>query len=272
MPQTLVAINAHPDDEALLCGGTLAKAARGGHRVVLITLTDGDAGISSAGSAAGGLGSQRLVELEKSAEVLGAARVEFAGYSDSGMDPTTRLAPTDRTRLVDASLADIVDRVCEIIADESPNLMLGYDEAGGYGHRDHVVVHHVAREVARRTQSRLLEVTAPREPLYRALSVLGKVRGFANGFDPAEWADKFTPKSAITHRVCVSDTLTAKRAALAAHASQAISPDDAPDRTITTLLKLPLPLFGLLLGREFFTEAGAAPVRRPLGDIWVMAR
>ncbi|UJH71493.1 PIG-L deacetylase family protein [Ornithinimicrobium sp. INDO-MA30-4] len=273
MPQTLVAINAHPDDEALLSGGTLALAAQAGHRVVLVTLTDGDAGPAAQEFRAGGLGQQRLRELQASAKALGAARVEFAGYSDSGMGPETEPAPPGRERLVQADLPQIVDQVCALLADETPNLILGYDAAGGYGHRDHVVVHHVARAVAERLSTRLLEATAPREPLHRALRALGVVRRFDNGFDPDEWADKFTPSADITHRIKLSraTAIRAKRAALQAHASQASADAGAPDRTMATLLRLPRPAFSALLGREYFHEPAGAPVAKPLKDIWMVA-
>src|SRR5580658_8433298 len=76
---TVLAFHAHPDDEALLTGGTLARLAAEGHRVVIVVATDG---IVRRGPAPGE--PTRLDELEVSASVLGAARVVHLGYADSG--------------------------------------------------------------------------------------------------------------------------------------------------------------------------------------------
>src|SRR4051812_10179812 len=85
--RTVVSFHAHPGDEALLTGGTLAKAAAAGHRVVLVTATAGGAGLTASRiRAAGELGRRRLGELEKAAAAIGAASVELLGYDDSGMD------------------------------------------------------------------------------------------------------------------------------------------------------------------------------------------
>jgi LmbE family N-acetylglucosaminyl deacetylase len=87
VPKTVVSFHAHPDDEALLTGGTLAKAAAAGHRVVLVAATNGGAGLASSRvRAAGDLGSRRIEELEQAASAIGAASVELLGYDDSGMD------------------------------------------------------------------------------------------------------------------------------------------------------------------------------------------
>lgn len=85
MPYTLVAFHAHPDDEALLTSGTMARAAAEGHRVVLVVATDGELGLASTDfTAGGGLAAHRRAELEASAAVLGVARTEWLGYADSG--------------------------------------------------------------------------------------------------------------------------------------------------------------------------------------------
>ncbi|MEV6924462.1 PIG-L family deacetylase [Dactylosporangium sp. NPDC051485] len=85
MTFTLVAFHAHPDDETLLTGGTLARAAAEGHRVVLVTATLGEAGLS-AGPTGAALGERRHRELLAAAEALGVDRVETLGYADSGLD------------------------------------------------------------------------------------------------------------------------------------------------------------------------------------------
>ena len=86
MPHTLVVFHAHPDDEALLTGGTMARATAAGHRVVVVFATDGGAGVASAAyGVRGGMAPVRRAEAQAAAGVLGAVRVEFLGYADSGM-------------------------------------------------------------------------------------------------------------------------------------------------------------------------------------------
>ena len=83
MAFTLVAFHAYPDDEALLMGGTLARLAAEGHRVVLAVATDGEAGAAASGyRAGGGLAAYRRTELDRSAAVLGCARVVRFGFKD----------------------------------------------------------------------------------------------------------------------------------------------------------------------------------------------
>ena len=94
-PCTIVFLHAHPDDESLLTGGTMARLAAEGHRVVLITATAGEHGLASrAVHAVGELGRQRLAELDAAAEILGVADVIQLGYADSGMAD----APSGPTR------------------------------------------------------------------------------------------------------------------------------------------------------------------------------
>lgn len=91
---TVVVFNAHPDDEALFSGGTLARLAAEGNRVVIVMATE-----------ATGL---RLDELRKSAAILGAARVEDLGYANSGHGPLLYDDPPGRQRFVRADLDEPV--------------------------------------------------------------------------------------------------------------------------------------------------------------------
>src|SRR4051812_8229059 len=85
--RTVVSFHAHPDDEALLSGGTLARAAAEGHRVVLVVATDGEAGLSARAAAGADLGRTRGEELARAGEALGCARVVRLGARDSGWRP-----------------------------------------------------------------------------------------------------------------------------------------------------------------------------------------
>ena len=84
---TLVSFHAHPDDECIACGGVIRKAADEGHRVVLVVATRGERGEVAEGFLDPGeeLWQRRVAETHASAEILGAQRVEFLGYTDSGM-------------------------------------------------------------------------------------------------------------------------------------------------------------------------------------------
>ncbi len=255
-------------------GGTLARMSAEGHRVILVTATDGGAGPTDVVSGTASdrspsalsrdLGVRRLTELHASAAALGAAEVIDLGYADSGMGPADLPAQGERQPLHTVPIDRAATRVADIVTSRSAELVIGYDSAGGYGHRDHVQIHHIVRRAVQlssddRTAAqhsavpfsappRLIEATAPREPILRALEALARFR-LLGDFDPQEWARAFTPKAQITHRVDVRNHLRAKRAALAAHASQA-----AVDSTLARVLALPAPLFTRLLGREFFIE------------------
>src|SRR4051794_23454849 len=143
---TLVSFHAHPDDEALLTAGTLARAAAEGHRVVLVLATTGGAGLAAAEVLArGDLAAQRMAELERSARALGCARVAWLGYDDSGLDGTADVAEPFATAEVGAA----ADRLAAILREERADVLTVYDERGGYGHPDHVQVHRVGLLAAR---------------------------------------------------------------------------------------------------------------------------
>ncbi|MGB3258834.1 MAG: PIG-L family deacetylase [Ornithinimicrobium sp.] len=257
MPLTVVAVNAHPDDEAILMGGTLARFSAAGHRVVLVTATDGDAGMAASAYGVGGLGARRLRELRASALALGVAEVVDLGYGDSGMGPAALPPSAARPRLQTVPLDHVASRVAEVLIEQAADIVIGYDRAGGYGHRDHVQVHRIVRRAVERLSDRrpvrLLEATAPREPLLAGVRLLRLLRVLRD-VDPSPWAAGFTASAQITHRVDVRSQIHAKRAALNAHTSQHSS--DGARRTMARAMGVPTPVFVLALGREYFVEPG----------------
>jgi len=253
---TVVAFHAHPDDEVLLTGGTLARLAAEGHRVVIVTATDGVVHAVADAAAA----QARLDELRAAAAVLGAARVVHLGYADSGHGSVLYPDPPGRVRFARADLEEAAGRLAALLREESADLLLSYDADGGYGHRDHVRVHQVgARAAALGGTARVLEATFPREPAAGAARLLAAAR--LRPLHEWEHARRFgTPRAAVTHQIDVRRYAARKRAALACHASQR-SGRGRSARAFRLLAALPVPVFGLLLGREWFAEPGAAPGR-----------
>ncbi len=254
-PGVLVAVHAHPDDEALLTAGTLAKASAAGHRVVVVVATDGDLGLTSAQFRDDGqLGRRRLAELEVSAQALGVHRVVHLGYADSGMGPQLDPDPPGRQRFIAADPAVVAAQIAAVLTEESADVVLSYDRNGGYGHRDHIRVHEVvAAAAAQAGTPRLLEATVPRDTICRAIRLAGRFYRFPDDFDPTSFERAFTARAQITHRINVTRFAGAKRAAMAAHASQA-AVDGGADRTLAAFLRLPRPLYDIVFGREWFTD------------------
>ncbi len=265
---TLVAFHAHPDDEAILTGGTLAKAATDGHRVVIVVATLGEAGLTGdALPDADSLAARRLDELRRSAAALGCVHVEWLGFADSGLgrdtlsEPAFAAAPTEAAA---EALADVLRR-------ERADALTIYDPAGGYGHPDHVQVHHVGRRAAALAGTPVvLEATVDRQALLRLTRTLSMIPGLPPGFRTRRLRGSFSAHSRITHRVDVRDHLIAKRAAVAAHGSQHTGGPTA--RSLSVFLGLPKPVFRWLFGYEWYVEHGRDPERARLDDVFATLR
>src|SRR5919197_4570411 len=141
---TLMAIHAHPDDETIQCGGVLARYSAEGVRTVLITCTDGAVGEISDPALASpeNLAEVRARELDEAVRILGISRSVRLGYRDSGMAGTAD--NTHPASLAQADLASVVEQVAHVMREERPQVVITYDERGGYGHPDHVRAHQVA--------------------------------------------------------------------------------------------------------------------------------
>jgi len=263
IPRTIVAVHAHPDDEALLSAGTLATLAKAGHRVVLVLATQGDVGavgddVLTDGE---GLGDRRAAEASASARAIGVAQLVFLGFGDSGSDvPADGVWPVGS--LCAAPLDDVVDRLAEILAHEQPDLVIADDRNGGYGHPDHVRVHHAATAAAARQDVPLVQVTIDRDFLAGGIALAeGMGITVPEGFVPPDVSAWYTAGDEITHAVDVSASLAAKRSSMEAHASQATG---APDtvRTLAVFLGLPDDIYALAFGTEWFVWPGHATAPR----------
>lgn len=269
-PLTVVSFHAHPDDEALLTGGTLAQAANAGHRVVLVTATSGERGLAGPEDGAGShLAHIRLAELHASAKALGCDRVVVLGYADSGL----RAAPgrgQNANAFAWVTVESAAQVLAEILREEAADVLTIYDRNGGYGHPDHVQVHRVGTRAAQLAGTLcVLEATAPGSlfrAVLRALAIIGHPLGRAA---PLGTDRVFSERSQISHRIRVTAQLEAKRTALSAHASQRRGSGQA--RVLDRLLRLPRPLFALVFGHEWFIERGGLPAGRLTMDLFSTA-
>lgn len=263
----MVAFHAHPDDEALLTGGTLARMSAEGHRVVLVTATSGERGLAGPLDGHGPeLARVRMAELRASAAVLGCARVVSLGYGDSGLAPDQ----DDHTAFANADVREAAGRLAELLREERADVLTSYDRNGGYGHPDHLQVHLVGAYAAQLAGTPVvLEATVPAR-LFRVVLFAMRVLGHALGRSaPLGTRNVFSDPDQITHRVRVTGFLRAKRAAMTAHGSQRRA--DGQVRVMDHLLRLPLPVFGLAFGREWFIEHGRSPATKE-GDVFATLR
>lgn len=248
---TLVSFQAHPDDESIGAGGTLAKAAAAGHRTVLVFATRGEHGEVDDGFLDPGetLGERRTKECLRSAEILGVQRVEFLGYVDSGMigTPENDLAGSFWSAPVD----DAAEQLATILREEDADIVTVYDSDGGYGHPDHIQVHRVGVRAAELAGTpRVFEGTMNRDHIRRVIEA-GVAAGQIPPDDVPDVAGESTfgrPEEVITTSVDVSSFLTAKRESMKAHASQ-ISEQ-------SFFLKLPDEAFAASFGFEWFIRHG----------------
>ena len=261
---TVVAFHAHPDDEALLDAGTLTRAAQAGHRVVLVFATRGGAGDVGDGvlNADEALAERRSSEAEASAAVIGAARVVFLEYHDSGHAPDANGMWPDGTFCA-ASIEAAADGLVAILSEEDAGLLIADDRNGGYGHPDHIQVHRVASAAAVRTATPLLLATIDREFLSGGIE-LAKGMGFnvPEGFVPSDLSSWYTSTSDITHTVDVSAVLGERRASMAVHATQTTGALDTV-RTLSIFLGLPDDIFAIAFSTEWFVLAGDSNVALP---------
>lgn len=251
---TIVFVHAHPDDEASQTAGAMARAAAEGARVVLVFATNGEHGEVPDDLAPGeGLLERRRTEGERSAAALGVSRVEWLGYSDSGM--TGWAQNTHPGSFHQADVRDAGLRLAALLDRENADIVVGYDWHGGYGHPDHIKVHHVVHEAARLAARapRVLESTMNRDLVRQLYRIALEAGAAEDAFDPDAPMDDGsplgTPEAEITWQVDVSAYLPQRRAALEAHRSQKTD--------IEGFLRMPPEIFAALFAAEHYIEPGA---------------
>ena len=248
---TLVCFHAHPDDEAIATGGTMALASAAGHRVVLIVATDGELGFTVPGVAETpeALGAHRRAETQGAASILGVHRVEFLGYHDSGMAGED--TNNDPACFAQADVEGAAERVAAILIEERADAFTIYDDHGGYGHPDHIAVHTVGTRAGE-----LAEVPSVvwatmnrdkiREQMAGAADLIAELGDAMDDDPPKMDEDMGSPESLITHGLDVSSVVDAKRRAMVAHGSQ-IGED-------SWFLKMPDEIFAIAFGQEWFVD------------------
>ncbi len=250
---TLVVFHAHPDDEAIATGGTMAKAAAAGHRVVLVVATRGERGEVAEGYLEPGeeLWQRRVEETLAAAAVLGASRVEFLGYVDSGMAglPTN----DDPACFWQADVEEAARRLADILVEEGADVVTAYDENGVYGHPDHVQVHRVGVRAAQLAGTpKVYLSTVDRDYVRRSMADMRESGVEMPGdLDPADLGHIGVAHERITTTVDVAELVDLKRKAMAAHASQISE--------ASYFLAMPPEMFKVAFGQEWYILVGAPP-------------
>lgn len=271
MDHSLLALFAHPDDEAFGTGGTLAHYAQAGVRTTLVCATRGEAGEIAEGVDATPqtLGAVRESELRCAAETMGVAELIFLDYRDSGMAGS----PENQhpRAFINAPAEEVVPQLVRIIRQVRPEIVVTFEPNGGYGHPDHIAIHkhtvaafHAAADASRYPEAgpawqaaRLYYTAIPRSfftHMWEQLTALGRDMGeygwLENGGDHG-WPDE-----AVTAVIDVSETVEAKWSALHCHRTQ-FGPGNL-------FRQLPEPLVKELMRHESFAQAWPEPEPGPV--------
>jgi N-acetyl-1-D-myo-inositol-2-amino-2-deoxy-alpha-D-glucopyranoside deacetylase len=236
----MLLVHAHPDDESIGTGATMAKYASEGAGVTLVTCTLGDLGevippelAHLAWDADGGLGRHRIAELAAACKALGVTDHRFlagAGrWRDSGMMGT----PSNDWpgSFWQADVDEAARALLAVITDVRPQVLVTYDENGFYGHPDHIQAHRVAWrafEMADGLVSKFYATAVPKSVLAEAMALLddrttGSSELGGTDFTKVESVDALpfgTDDENVTTRIDAADYLDAKLAAMRAHATQ----------------------------------------------------
>lgn len=232
----MIFVHAHPDDESISTGATMAYYAAAGARVTLVTCTLGEEGeihvpalAGLAADQADQLGGYRISELAAACAAMGVTDHRFLGgagrYRDSGMmDSPTNDHPRAFWR---ADLDVAAGLLVEIMREVRPQVLVTYDPDGFYGHPDHIQAHRVAMRAAELAEregfgpAKIYWTAVPRRVLEAGLQVFAESTD--NPFAGVQRADELpfgTPDAQIDAQIDGNEFAGAKEAALRAHATQ----------------------------------------------------
>jgi LmbE family N-acetylglucosaminyl deacetylase len=253
---TMMAVHAHPDDEASSTGGVLATYSDQGIRTVLVTCTNGEFGDGPGGVKPGANGHdeqavarQRLAELRESAAILGVSDLELLGYHDSGMPEWEYKDRPDA--FCNVPEADVAGRISGLMEQYRPQVLITYDDQGPYQHPDHIHASRAAQAAfAASAITAKLYLTAMRrsdwQKIWEALRELGEEVPDFEAMDPQARRQAAESEQRITTSVDIRPVLTRKRDALFAHGSQIQE---------SWFSKIPQDIVEATFGRENFIRA-----------------
>ena len=245
--------HAHPDDESITTGGTIARAVAEGHRAVLVVATRGEHGEVPQDLAEGEtLADRRVAETMRSAAVLGIARVEFLGYTDSGMDGWEQ--NHEPNCFWQAPVDEAAERLAALLREEDADVLTVYDSHGNYGHPDHIQVHRVGHRAAELAGTpSVYEATMNRDAVQRLVEMARELAPELD-IEPPEMPEEVEfgePESAITTAVDVRAYIAQKRDSITMHASQVTDS--------SFFLRMPPDVFAQAFSTEWFIRKGAPP-------------
>jgi N-acetyl-1-D-myo-inositol-2-amino-2-deoxy-alpha-D-glucopyranoside deacetylase len=266
-PPRLLLVHAHPDDESLWTGGTIARYAARGVQVTVVTCTLGEQGeiipanlARLAADAADQLGGYRAAELRSACAALRVTDHRYLGgigrWRDSGMagDP----ANDHRRAFVVGSLDEQVAALREVIADVRPQVVVSYDSHGGYGHPDHIRAHQVTTAAAESSVdvARVFHAVQARTAMDAGVAELSGLNGLPFRL-PAPGELAVVADDTVTTVIDIDEHLPAKLRALRAHATQiSVWQDEAGHSVYALSDDVAQPV----LRREFYVLAGGPAV------------
>lgn len=268
MNLTLLAVHAHPDDESIGTGGTLALYARKGVRVVLVCATRGEEGELHGVDPYQDPARIRTMELEAACRVLGVEELRFLGYRDSGMAGSR--ANSHPEAFCNADPLEASQRLAAILREVRPQVVITYNERGFYGHPDHVAANRItdmAIEEARNPGPqgevpwevrRLFYTSAPKS---RLLKMDQALRAAGQGGLPYPVENLATEDDEVTAWIDVREVLKTKMEAITCHKSQ-LGPQ-------SLLLRLPPQLHEQVLGTECYVcSKGCSEIMGKMTDLF----
>ncbi len=229
----MLLVHAHPDDETINNGSTMALYAALGAEVTLVTCTRGEEGevlvpelAHLAAQATDSLGDHRVEELAVAMKALGISDHRFLGegvikYRDSGMMGTE---PNNRPDVFwNADFDEATDHLVRVIDEVKPHVLITYDEFGGYGHPDHIQAHRVAMSAAEKSAWNIQKIywnVMPKSVIQEGIDSMKKI---GSDFFGAESADDlpFAKDDSFVHAMVDGNAyVEQKMDAMRAHATQ----------------------------------------------------
>ena len=226
-------VHAHPDDETINNGATMAMYAALGASVTLVTCTRGEEGevlipelSHLAANATDSLGHHRVTELALAMKELGVADHRFLGegaklFRDSGMMGTE---PNNRPDVFwQADIEEASDLLVQTIDEVKPHVLITYDEFGGYGHPDHIQAHRVAMRAAEKSVWDIPKIYWNVMPISVIQEGIDAMKGIDSDFWGAEKAEDlpFAKDDSFVHALVDGNAYVEKKMnAMKAHATQ----------------------------------------------------